>query len=235
MTLTIIHYVAPAYSPHAIRAGEHGRIVMAIQVDARGTVDQVKVLHSTGSSQLDRAAVRAALQWKFAPDNSGARSEPVWGQVRLLFAPPQRLVHIPIIVMPYAAVARDVDAEIATNHEGYPDLPSGEGSVRSLLQKLVVAFASDGARKTGTNPDSVGDSVEAELGLLGSIQSLRFLGFVAHGIDRDRSDPSDLQDPQGLEKARWEVYDVEQDHGSAVWLVAVTGHGSIQRIEVAMR
>jgi protein TonB len=81
LQLTVTHYVAPVYSPAAVRAGKHGRIVMALQVNARGDVDQVKVLQTTGSSQLDDAAVRAARQWKFAPDKTGARKQPVWGQV----------------------------------------------------------------------------------------------------------------------------------------------------------
>jgi TonB family protein len=235
LTLNMIHYVAPIYPPVAARAREHGSIVMALLVNAQGNVEQIKILRSTGWSRLDKAAVSAVRQWKFASDKSVARSEPVWGQVSLRFTPPQRLLRIPVIVMPYAAIARKIDAAIATNRARHPDSPSSEKSVRSLLQELIAAFPGEHALETGTTREAAGDSVEAELGLLGPIQSLTLLGFVDHGIDRDQSYSADFQDLPQLEQRRWEVYDVKQDHGSSVWLVAATARGSIQRIEVAIR
>jgi TonB family protein len=235
LTLNVIHYVAPIYSLQAARAGEHGSIAMALLVDAQGNVDQIKILRSTGSSRLDRAAVSAVRQWKFAADKNGVRREPVWGEVRLRFTPPQRLLRVPVIVMPYSAIARDIDAEIATNRARHLDSTSSEVSVRSLLQKLITAFANERAKEPGTTRESAGDWVEAELGLMGPIQSLKFLGFVEHGIDLDQSASSHFQDLQRLERTHWEIYDVEQDHGSSVWLVAATARGSIQRIEVALR
>jgi TonB family protein len=235
LTLNIVHYVAPIYPPRAVRAGEYGSITMALLVNAQGNVDQVKILRSTGSSRLDKAAVSAVRQWKFAADKSVARREPVWGQVSLRFTPPQRLLRIPVIVMPYAEIARKIDAEIATNRARHSEFPSSEMSVRSLLQELIAAVPRERAQEPGTTRDSAGDSVEAELGLLGPIQSLTFLGFVDHGIDRDQSDSSDFRDPPPLQRTRWEVYDVKQNHGSSVWLVAATARGSIQRIEVAIR
>ena len=235
LTLKVIRYVAPIYPPQAARAREHGSIAMALLVNAQGNVDQIKVLRSTGSSRLDKAAVSAVRQWKFAADNSVARSEPVWGQVSLRFVPPQRLLRMPVIVMPYAAIARKIDAEIATNRARHAASPSSEVSVRSLLQELIAAFPSKRAQEPDTTRESAGDSIEAALGLLGPLQSLTFLGFVDHGIDRDQSDSSDFRDPPRPERTHWEVYDVKQDHGSSVWLVAATARGSIQRIEVAIR
>ena len=208
---------------------------MALQVDARGDVDQVNVLQTTGSSQLDEAAVRAARQWRFAPDKTGARKQPVWGQVGLLFAPPQRFVHVPLIVMPYPAIAKDLGAVMVSNGATRRNSPSGETSLHSLLQQLVVAFANQQPQGPDQILDTAGDSVEALLGLQGPIQSMQFLGFVDHGIDNDRSAPADTQALMQGKPTHWEVYDVTQDHGSSVWLIAVTAHGSIQRIEVAVR
>jgi TonB family protein len=235
LTLNVVHYVAPIYPPQAVRAREHGSIAMALLVNAQGDVEQIKILRSTGSSRLDKAAVSAVRQWKFAAATSVARNEPVWGQVSLRFVPPQYRLRVPVIVMPYAAIARKIDAEIATNRARHPHSPSSEVSVRSLLQELIAAFPSERAQEPGTTQESAGDSVEAELGLLGPIQSLTFLGFVDHGIDRDQSNSSDFRDPPRLERTHWEVYDVKQDHGSSVWVVAATARGSIQRIEVAIR
>jgi len=235
LTLTVIHYVAPIYPSKAAFAREHGHIAMALLVNAKGNVDEVKILRSAGSSRLDKAAVSAVRQWTFASDESGERGEPVWGLVNLDFAPPQRLLGVPLIVMPYAVVAHEIGAEIAMNHKRHLHVPSTETSVRSLLQKLIAAFPSERGHDPGTDRESSGDSLEAELGHLGSIQSVKFLGFVDHGIDRDKSYSWDLTDLTQFERYHWEVYDVEQNRGSSVWLVAVTTSGSIGRIEVAVR
>lgn len=237
LTLTVIHYVAPNYPSEAVFAREHGRIAMALRVSAKGNVDEVKILRSTGSWRLDKAADRAVRQWKFAVDKSGARGESAWGLVNLDFAPPQRLLGVPVILMPYAAVARQIDAEIAMNQKRHLHLPSTETSVRSLLQKLIAAFPSKAGDHPGTNRESSEDSPEADLGHLGPIQSVKFLGLVDHGVDRDKSGSLDLRDLTQFERSSyyWEAYDVEQNGGSTVWLVAVTTSGSIGCVEVAVR
>ena len=237
LTLAVIHFVAPNYPSKAVFAGEHGHISMALRVNAKGNVDEVKILRSTGSSRLDKSADSAVRQWKFAPDKSGARGEAVWGMVNLDFAPPQRLLGVPVILMPYAAVAHKIDAEIAMNQKRHLHLPSTETSVRSLLQKLIAAFPSKRRDDPGTDRESSEDSPEADLGRLGPIQSVKFLGLVDHGVDRDQSQSLDLRDLTQFERSRyhWEAYDVKQNGGSSVWLVAVTTTGSIGSIEVAVR
>lgn len=235
LTITVTHYVAPIYPFMAARTGEKGEITMALLVNARGNVDEVKILRSTGSSRLDKAAVSAVRQWKFAPTQSGASSEPVWGRVSLLFAPPQHLLGVPLIVMPYAAVPPEIAAQIARNRESHLPAPLAEASVRRSLKRLIAEFPSERGHDPATDRKSAGDSLEAELGLFGPIQSVKFLGFVDHGIDRDKSDSTDQGDLSQFEKTRWEVYDVKQDRGASVWLVATTADGSIEHIEVAVR
>jgi len=230
-SLVVTHYVAPRYPDLSARFGEHGEVALALLVDMQGNVDEVKILRSTGSRLLDRAAVSAVRQWRFAPVKNAASREPVWGEVKLLFAPPQRVLGVPFIVMPYAAVARKIDSEIGTNREGAVRPPSAETSVRRSLERLIAAFplARGNESAKGT------ESIEADVGLLGPIRSVRFLGFVDHGIALDTSDSSEAQGPPQPESTHWEVYDVEQNRGSSVWLVATTATGSIQRIEVALR
>jgi len=232
LTLTVIHYVAPRYPDLSARFGEHGEVAMALLVDAKGNVDRVKIVRSTGSARLDRAAVSAVRQWKFASGKGAVLGKPVWEQVKFLFAPAQRVLSAPLIVMPYAAVARKIDAEINTDRKASVKAPSAEVSVRRSLEKLTAAFPV----KRGNDPAMGGEeSIEADLGLLGPIHSVRFLGFVDHGIALDRSDAWEAQGPPQPESTHWEVYDVEQNRGSSVWLVATTARGSIQRIEVALR
>ena len=87
----------------------------------------------------------------------------------------------------------------------------------------------------GLNQQLAGNALVADLGVFGPIQSVRFLGPVDHGIDRDKSEPSDQGSLCRLEKTHWEVYEVKQNRGSSVWLVAATASGSIECIEVAVR
>lgn len=63
----IIHYVAPVYPLIAARLEMHGSILLALRVNANGSVDRLQVLRSTGSGLLDRSAAMAARQWRFAP------------------------------------------------------------------------------------------------------------------------------------------------------------------------
>jgi len=232
LTLSVTHYVAPRYPDISARLGEQGEVALALLVDAKGNVSQVKIESSSGSLLLDRAAVSAVQQWKFAPVNGAVPGEPMWGQVKLLFAPPQRILGVPFIEMPYAAVAQRIDREIGTNREGPVHAPSAEVSVRRSLKKLIDAFPATRGKDSATN---AGQSIEAEVGLLGAIHSVRFLGFVDHGIALDTTDSGEAQGPPQPESTHWEIYDIEQNRGSSVWLVEATAGGSIQRIELAIR
>jgi TonB family protein len=232
LTLTVTHYVAPRYPDRSTRFGEHGEVAIDVLVDAQGNVDRVKIVRSTASRLLDRAAVSAVRQWKFAPVRGPVPGEPVWGQTKLVFAPAQRILGVPFIVMPYDAIARKIDAEIATNRERPLHAPTAEASVRRSLKKLISAFPAERGIDSTTN---AGESIEAEVGLLGPIHSVRFVGFVDHGFAVDRSDSSEAQGSPQPESTHWEAYDVEQNRGSSVWLVETTASGSIQRIEFAVR
>lgn len=57
----------PNYPARALRRGESGEVLLRIQVDARGVPATVEVASSSGSRDLDRAAVAAARRWRFRP------------------------------------------------------------------------------------------------------------------------------------------------------------------------
>lgn len=57
----------PSYPRGALRRGESGEVLLSIHVDARGVPSQVDVASSSGSRDLDRAAVAAARRWRFRP------------------------------------------------------------------------------------------------------------------------------------------------------------------------
>lgn len=61
----------PAYPREARRNHQEGTVRLAISVNARGDVDQVEVIESSGTPALDAAAREAVLRWKFEPGRRG--------------------------------------------------------------------------------------------------------------------------------------------------------------------
>ena len=62
----LLHRVEPLYPPIAISARMQGLVVLETLVDRDGSVENVKVLRSAGSV-LDREALAAVRQWRYAP------------------------------------------------------------------------------------------------------------------------------------------------------------------------
>jgi len=62
----LLHRVEPFYPPAAVIARLQGLVILEALVDRDGTVVDVKVLRSAGSV-LDREALTAVRQWRYAP------------------------------------------------------------------------------------------------------------------------------------------------------------------------
>ena len=62
----LLHRVEPLYPPIAISARMQGLVILETLVDLDGNVEGVKVLRSAGSV-LDREALAAVRQWRYAP------------------------------------------------------------------------------------------------------------------------------------------------------------------------
>jgi len=61
----------PDYPLEALRQRLEGTVLLRVYVAADGRVAGVEILHSSGHSILDAAAVRAVRSWKFAPATRG--------------------------------------------------------------------------------------------------------------------------------------------------------------------
>lgn len=72
--LAYLRNPAPAYPPLARRLHEQGRVVLRVRVDEDGLARDVRVEASSGSERLDRAALEAVRQWRFAPARRGERT-----------------------------------------------------------------------------------------------------------------------------------------------------------------
>lgn len=71
---------SPAYPPEAMRRGESGTVVVAVEVDAAGAPVSVDIERRSGSRDLDRAAVQAVSRWRFEPARD-ASGNPVMGRL----------------------------------------------------------------------------------------------------------------------------------------------------------
>jgi protein TonB len=57
----------PNYPRMAKRRGFEGMVMLMLHISSTGQVEQVVIDRSSGYSMLDKAAVKAALQWSFVP------------------------------------------------------------------------------------------------------------------------------------------------------------------------
>lgn len=64
---TMSHAPPPHYPQAMVDRGAEGTVRMGIEVDADGTVRSVDIVESSGFVELDQAAVRAAVRWRFIP------------------------------------------------------------------------------------------------------------------------------------------------------------------------
>jgi len=71
----------PEYPARAARNGESGTVTLALLVGTGGRVAGSRVQKSSGSRELDKAAVSALSLCKFKPATSGGVAEQAWAQI----------------------------------------------------------------------------------------------------------------------------------------------------------
>lgn len=71
----------PDYPASAARNGETGTVKLALLIGPDGRVSDSKVQRSSGSRDLDRAAVAALSLCKFKPAMENGAAVPAWGQI----------------------------------------------------------------------------------------------------------------------------------------------------------
>jgi protein TonB len=64
----------PAYPAISRRAGEQGRVLLRVRVDAEGRAEHLEVEQTSGFPRLDEAAIAAVKRWRFAPARQGERA-----------------------------------------------------------------------------------------------------------------------------------------------------------------
>ncbi len=64
---------APVYPESARRLGREGRVILDAELDNFGRVVSVQVAHSSGSADLDQAAIEAVQEWTMDLPKDGSR------------------------------------------------------------------------------------------------------------------------------------------------------------------
>lgn len=72
---------SPTYPAHSLRRGERGKVLVQATIGVNGVPESVAILHSSGSRDLDRAAMDAVRRWRFQPATQGGR--PTTGVVNI--------------------------------------------------------------------------------------------------------------------------------------------------------
>ncbi len=84
--LRMVGWLRPLYaSTHCGILREHGPLVLDLLIEHGGKPVEIKIAQGSGSSQLDKAALRAAGFWRFAPPVWKSQPVEVWGRVELRF------------------------------------------------------------------------------------------------------------------------------------------------------
>jgi protein TonB len=76
----------PAYPAVSKRAGEQGRVMLRVRVDASGVVEAVELQATSGFPRLDEAALAAVRRWRFVPAKLGERAVAGWAVVPISFS-----------------------------------------------------------------------------------------------------------------------------------------------------
>jgi protein TonB len=77
---------APEYSYAAKRAGEQGKVLLRVLVNAQGTADEVRLEQGSGYARLDEAAMHTVrVRWRFVPARQGDTPVAAWVIVPITF------------------------------------------------------------------------------------------------------------------------------------------------------
>jgi protein TonB len=75
----------PLYPPLSVRLKEQGVVVVNTYIDADGTARKVEIDQSSGFDRLDRAALAAALSWRYVPGKRAGVAQAMWVKVPIPF------------------------------------------------------------------------------------------------------------------------------------------------------
>lgn len=67
------------------RLGEQGRVVVKVLIGEDGQPQKVELHTTSGFERLDKAAMEAAMRWRYVPGKRGGAPEAMWYQIPIQF------------------------------------------------------------------------------------------------------------------------------------------------------
>ncbi|MDX1571808.1 MAG: energy transducer TonB [Xanthomonadales bacterium] len=80
-----IEATAPEYPRKAYRDEVEGHVDLELTIGTDGRVEDVAILDAEPRQVFERAAIRAAMRWRYRPPSEDGITEPVKDKVRLSF------------------------------------------------------------------------------------------------------------------------------------------------------
>jgi protein TonB len=219
-SITLLMRFIPRYPLDAALHQQEGATAASLRVDASGRVRDVKIVRSSGSRSLDEAAVDAFRKWKFAPVPPGSATDGVWVQTE------QRFI---LYRFRYSRLS-DRAAEHVNVQAVQPatdqHTPGSQKALRRFIDEVRAGtFASDS--------DAVGrdqlEKMHAVLEKWGAVKSIEFTGiagsrnWAAYGIRMGAANGATGRTVE----VKWNLFEVQQEHATTEWLVAVDREGAI--------
>jgi len=76
---------SPPYPRNARRRGYEGKVILEVLVNKEGSVEDLRILESSGYRVLDRAAMKSVQIWLFEPGRRGEERVEMWVKVPIRF------------------------------------------------------------------------------------------------------------------------------------------------------
>jgi TonB family protein len=219
-TLRMVRWLRPDYPIEWAVAGMDGSVLLDQRIDAHGQPVRTNVARSSGSPQLDEAALRAANAWRFAPPLWKSQAVEVLSQIEVRFN---------FFDFQFSRIDEshtDTSPEEADSPGRAGRVSSWERSVRRLVGRLQSP-QTPAASDLPTGPEL--QSLTAAVRGWGPVQGVKYVGLVGQPEWRTYAiKPDYLSDsPSGSVTVRWELYRVEHERSTSLWKIAFDRQGGI--------
>jgi protein TonB len=218
--LVLLRRVLPRYPEDSGRRGEQGVTAVLLHVAESGRVTDVKLERSSGSKDLDRAAVDAFRRWQFRRMPPGSAPEGKWVRTSQLF-----------VTYRFLYSRLEAGAEQSVYTERLQPRPGAEeeataGSQEALLR--FIAEVAEGSRADPGRPSPAGMAgLRAALRQWGPVRSVRFSGVAANTRWKEHAIREDAAAGPRTVAVSWSMFEVRHQNATSQWLIATDRGGEI--------
>ncbi len=216
--VTVLQRVVPMYPRLSVRLLEEGTTVVRVTVNDSGRVSDVHVLRTSGFRRLDESALHALRQWRFAPATNGPHTAPQSGEVSLRFG-----LYRYSLSQIEAAPIDPVSDEPVRGGERRTPTAGGAAALRQFIEKLLAEDPGGATACQNCSARFEKARFKAELFKWGGVKSIAFRGGAGDDGWHTYEVKPEYRGAAGNSKVevRWDLYEVEQEHATSQWRIAV--------------